>query len=237
MRSRVAHQWRSGPHLQNGRSSSAWAQYAFGRRQWGSDRRPSASNRVWMAPAGQELCSGPAVGRSRPCIRRLCCGIRAAARPDDPKGRAKQRIPPALGSRSMARTPGSSGSNWVIVDRSPERATKRSGGAFRGRRGPDCRVAVRLPSPHVVPEARLRRDAPHRLVAGRKRPACPVRPGWPGNFHRFGVSHRVAMRSRPMANARTTRAMRFARGRQWNANGPSDIGGATTFTGFLSSMR
>lgn len=30
---------------------------------------------------------------------------------------------------------------------------------------PDCRVAVRLPSPHV---------APHRLGAGRERPACPM---------------------------------------------------------------
>lgn len=36
---------------------------------------------------------------------------------------------------------------------------------------PECCVAVRLPSPHVVPEARLQRDAPHRLVAGRWRPA------------------------------------------------------------------
>ena len=39
------------------------------------------SDHVWMAPAGQGLCSGLAFGRSRPCIRRLSCGIRAGRAP------------------------------------------------------------------------------------------------------------------------------------------------------------
>jgi len=43
-------------------------------------------NRVWMAPAGQGLCSGQASGRSRPCVRRRSCST-MAARPDEPKVR------------------------------------------------------------------------------------------------------------------------------------------------------
>ena len=132
------------------------------RKHGGSKRRARhcCSDRVWMAPAGQGLCSGLAFGRSRPCIRRLSCGIRAAARPDEVRRR--------------------SGPNqWHALLCAPVRTGC-----------PDCRVAVRLPSPHVVPEARLRRDAPHHLGAGRERPACPVRPGWPGSSRRFGSAPR-----------------------------------------------
>ena len=46
------------------------------RKHGGSKRRARQchSDHVWMAPAGQGLCSGLAFGRSRPCIRRLSCG-------------------------------------------------------------------------------------------------------------------------------------------------------------------
>ena len=149
---------------------------------WRALRLPTHSplclNHVWMAPAGQGLCSGLACGRSRPCIRRLSCST-MAARPDEVRRR-------------------SGPSQWRALEGAPVRTGC-----------PEACVAVRLPSPQVVPEARLRRDAPHRLVAGRERPACPVRPGWPGSSHRSGVSRRVAMRSRPVANARTVRAMRL----------------------------
>ena len=40
-----------------------------------SRARQCHSDHVWMAPAAQGLCWGLASGRSRPCIRRLRCGM------------------------------------------------------------------------------------------------------------------------------------------------------------------
>ena len=135
---------RAGPGAVRRRSRSS---RAAGRRR----RSGRRLNRVWTAPAGQGLCSGQASGRSQPCIRRLCCGIRAAARLDEVRRR--------------------SGPNqWHALLCAPVQTGC-----------PDCRVAVRSPSPHV---------APHRLDAGRERPACPVRPGWPGSSRRVGSAPR-----------------------------------------------
>ena len=60
---------------QGGRQLSAWRM------------RPSSSDRVWMAPAGQGRCSVGGSGRSRPCVRRLICSV-AAARPDEVRRRS-----------------------------------------------------------------------------------------------------------------------------------------------------
>ena len=52
-----------------------------------SARSPRRSDRVWTAPAGQGLDMVLAVGRSRPCIRRLICST-MAARPDEVRRRS-----------------------------------------------------------------------------------------------------------------------------------------------------
>ena len=113
-------------------------------REGADGARHCRSDHVWMAPAGQGLCSGLAFGRSRPCIRRLICST-MAARPDEVRRR--------------------SGPNqWRALEGAPVRTGC-----------PDCRVAVRLPSPHV---------APHRLVAGGSA-GCFVRSLRPGNSRPF----------------------------------------------------
>ena len=50
-------------------------------------RSPLSSDHVWTAPAGQGLDRVLAVGRSRPCIRRLICST-MAARPDEVRRRS-----------------------------------------------------------------------------------------------------------------------------------------------------
>ena len=99
-----------------------------------------------MAPAGQGRCSGGS-GRSRPCVRRLICSG-CAARPDE----VRRRSDP---DRCAAGAP-------AVRRHALQGAPVRTGCS-------DCRFAVLSPSPHVVPEARPRRDAPHRLGAGSRR--------------------------------------------------------------------
>ena len=63
---------------------------------WETRRSPTLSDRVWTAPAGQGLDRVPAVGRSRPCIRRLICST-VAARPDEVRRRSGPNQWRALG--------------------------------------------------------------------------------------------------------------------------------------------
>ena len=69
-------------------------------------RSPWASDRVWMAPAGQGCSLMLASGRLRPCIRRRSCSL-GAARPDG--------SPRSLWSQSLARAGLRSGPNRVSI--------------------------------------------------------------------------------------------------------------------------